>query len=322
MDGVPGLSFPGIAPGETFVYRFPVLQNGTYWYHSHSGYQEQTGLIGAIIIDRQDKDPIEFDREYVVLLSDWSDANPASIYSNLKQDSDYYNHHRPTLASFLSEAKQNGLGSTLAERLMWARMNMSPADIADVTGATYTFLLNGHAPNTNWTGLFQPGERIRLRFINGSSMTFFDVRIPGLPMTVVQADGNDVQPVTVDEFRIGLAETYDVIVQPQEASAYTIFAQTEDRSGFARGTLATREGMTAPVPPNGPSPDPHHDGHGHGYVKNARHENGRNENVRHGRDAGNGHVFNERQEDGRHGHGYVLHARHEDAGRQQGSALP
>jgi len=254
MDGVPGLSFPGIAPGQTFVYSFPVLQNGTYWYHSHSGFQEQTGLIGALIIDRKDKDPIEFDREYVILLSDWSDSNPGSIYSNLKQDSGYYNYHRPTLTSFLSEAKQKGFGSTLSEHLMWARMNMSPSDIADVTGATYTYLINGHAPNTNWTGLFQPGERIRLRFINGSSMTFFDVRIPGLPMTVVQSDGNDVEPVTVDEFRIGLAETYDVIVQPQEASAYTIFAQAEDRSGFARGTLATHEGMTAPVPAMDPRP--------------------------------------------------------------------
>ncbi|WP_263354885.1 copper resistance system multicopper oxidase [Acidicapsa acidisoli] len=254
MDGVPGLSFPGIAPGQTFVYSFPVLQNGTYWYHSHSGFQEQTGLIGAIIIDRKEKDPIEFDREYVILLSDWSDSNPQTIYSNLKQDSDYYNYHRPSLASFLSEAKQKGFGSTLSERLMWARMNMSPGDIADVTGATYTFLINGQAPNTNWTGLFQSGERIRLRFINGSSMTFFDIRIPGLPMTVVQSDGNDVEPVTVDEFRIGLAETYDVIVQPKEDSAYTIFAQTEDRSGYARGTLATREGMIAPVPAMDPRP--------------------------------------------------------------------
>jgi CopA family copper-resistance protein len=254
MDGVPGLSFDGIPPGETFEYRFPVRQSGTYWYHSHSGFQEQTGLIGALIIDPRDHDPIEFDREYVVLLSDWTDANPETIFRNLKAQSDYYNYHRLTLPNFISASKKDGFGSTVSQRLAWARMNMSPTDISDVTGAAYTYLLNGHAPNANWTGLFHAGERIRLRFINGSSMTFFDVRVPGLKMTVVQADGNDVEPVTVDEFRIGIAETYDVIVQPQDEAAYAIFAQSEDRSGFARGTLAPRMGITAAVPPMGPFP--------------------------------------------------------------------
>jgi CopA family copper-resistance protein len=249
MDGVPGLSFAGISPGGIFEYRFPVRQSGTYWYHSHSGFQEQTGLIGAVIIDPRDRDPIEFDREYVVLLSDWTDANPGTIFSNLKAQSDYYNYHRLTLPNFISATAKDGLGSTASRRLAWARMNMSPTDISDVTGAAYTYLLNGNSPQANWTGLFHTGERIRLRFINGSSMTFFDVRIPGLKMTVVQADGNDVDPVTVDEFRVGIAETYDVIVQPVDDSAYTIFAQSEDRSGFARGTLAPKMGMTAAIPP-------------------------------------------------------------------------
>ncbi len=254
MDGVPGLSFAGVPPGETFQYRFPVRQNGTYWYHSHSGFQEQTGLIGAVIIDSRDRDPIEFDRDYVVLLSDWTDANPQSVFSNLKEESDYYNYHRLTLPNFISTSAKDGFDQTVSQRLAWARMNMSPSDISDVTGATYTYLLNGHAPNANWTGLFHAGERIRLRFINGSAMTFFDVRIPGLKMTVVQADGNDVDPVAVDEFRIGIAETYDVIVQPVDDTAYTIFAQSEDRSGFARGTLAPRVGMTAAVPRMDPFP--------------------------------------------------------------------
>lgn len=249
MDGVPGLSFGGIRPGETFHYRFPVRQNGTYWYHGHSGFQEQTGLLGALIIDPIDRDPVEFDREYVVLLSDWTDANPGTILSNLKQQSDYYNYHRHTLPNFISAVAKDGLGAAVSDRSMWARMNMSPTDIADVSGAAYTYLLNGNAPHADWTGLFRPGERIRLRFINGSSMTFFDVRIPGLKMTVVQADGNCVDPVTVDEFRIGVAETYDVIVQPPDDAAYTIFAQSEDRSGFARGILAPRSGMTAVTPP-------------------------------------------------------------------------
>ncbi len=254
MDGVPGLSFAGIAPGETFHYRFPVRQSGTYWYHSHSRFQEQTGLVGAVIISQRDPDPIQFDREYVVFLSDWTDTNPEVLFGNLKEQSDYYNYHRLTLPNFISAVAKGGFGSTVSERLAWARMNMSPTDISDVSGATYTYLLNGNAPKTNWTGLFQPGERVRLRFINGSSMTFFDIRVPGLKMTVVQADGNDVEPVTGDEFRLGGAETYDALEQPKDYAAYTIFAQSEDRSGYARGTLAPRMGMTAPVPPMDPRP--------------------------------------------------------------------
>ena len=254
MDGVPGLSFPGIMPNETFVYKIPVVQNGTYWYHSHSRFQEQTGLAGAIIIEPRDQDLVTFDREYVVLLMDWTDTNPETLFSNLKEDSDYYNYHQRTAATFFSDAKKNGLRHTISDRMMWGRMNMSPTDIADVSGATYTYLMNGNTPLGNWTGLFKPGERVRLRIINGSSMTFFDVRVPGLPMTVVQADGNDIEPVTVDEFRISPAETYDVIVRPTDHAAYTIFAQSGDRSGFARGTLAPHPGMMAAIPPMDPRP--------------------------------------------------------------------
>jgi CopA family copper-resistance protein len=254
MDGVPGLSFPGIKPNETFVYKIPVVQNGTYWYHSHSRFQEQMGLIGAIVIEPRDKDLIPFDREYVVVLADWTDTNPETLFSNLKEDSDYYHYHQRTAGTFFSDARKNGLRPTISDRMMWGRMNMSPTDIADVTGATYTYLMNGNTPLGNWTGLFEPGERVRLRFINGSAMTFFDVRVPGLPMTVVQADGNDVEPVTVDEFRISPAETYDVIVQPHDHAAYTIFAQSEDRSGYARGTLAPHARMVAEIPPMDPRP--------------------------------------------------------------------
>jgi CopA family copper-resistance protein len=254
MDGVPGLSFPGIKPNETFVYQIPVVQSGTYWYHSHSRFQEQTGVAGAIVIEPRDKDLMKFDREYVVLLTDWTDTNPETVFSNLKEQSDYYNYHQRTAGTFFSDLKKMGLKPTISNRMMWGRMNMSPTDIADVTGATYTYLMNGNTPHGNWTGLFQPGERVRLRFINGSAMTFFDVRLPGMPMTVVQADGNDIEPVTVDEFRIGPAETYDVIVQPHENAAYTIFAQSEDRSGYARGTLAPHVGMVAEIPPMDPRP--------------------------------------------------------------------
>jgi CopA family copper-resistance protein len=254
MDGVPGLSFRGIAPGETFVYRFPVPQSGTYWYHSHSAFQEQTGVYGAIVIAPKAGYAQTFDRDYVVLLSDWSDEHPDTIVSNLKFQSDYYNFNQRTLGTFLADARRQGLAETVAVRLEWGKMRMSPTDILDVSGATYTYLLNGQPPGGNWTALFRPGERVRLRFINGSSMSIFDVRIDGLPMTVVQADGNDVVPVTVDEFRISVAETYDVIVQPPADRAYTIFVQAEDRTGYARGTLATRPGMTAAIPPMDPRP--------------------------------------------------------------------
>jgi CopA family copper-resistance protein len=249
MDGVPGLTFAGIPAGETFTYHFPIIQAGTYWYHSHSGMQEQTGLFGPLILEPKMPDSFQYDREYVIVLSDWTDEDPMTIVSNLKQQSDYYNYHQRTLGTFINDAREKGLGATIQDRLMWGNMRMSPTDIMDVTGATYTFLINGQPPAANWTGLFRPGERVRLRFINSASMTTFDVRIPGLPLTIVQADGSNVEPVQADEFRIGVAETYDVIVQPQDGRAYTIFAQAQDRSGYARATLATRAGVVGEVPP-------------------------------------------------------------------------
>ena len=248
MDGVPGISFPGIAPGESFTYRFPVRQSGTYWYHSHSGFQEQTGLYGPLVIEPADGERFPAERDYVVMLNDWSDDSPEHIFATLKRQSDYYNYAMPTVPDFFRDVREHGLEQALARRRMWERMRMNPTDYSDVSGHTYTYLVNGHPPAGNWTGLFKPGEKVRLRFINGSSMTFFDVRIPGLKMTVVAADGQDVEPVSVDEFRIAVAETYDVIVEPKEDRAYTLFAQAIDRSGYARGTLAPRAGMQAAVP--------------------------------------------------------------------------
>ncbi len=248
MDGVPGLTFRGIAPGQTFTYRFPVRQSGTYWYHSHSMFQEQTGVYGPLVIIPRGGYAQRFDRDYVVMLSDWSFESPDTIVSNLKQQSDYYNFAQRTLGTFIDDANRKGLAATISDRMEWGQMRMSPTDILDVSGATYTYLINGHGPGANWTALFKPGERVRLRFINGSAMSIFDVRIPGLAMTVIQADGNDVVPVTVDQFRISVAETYDVIVEPGEAKAYTIFAQAEDRTGYARGTLAPQAGMAAAIP--------------------------------------------------------------------------
>ena len=253
MDGVPGLSFRGIMPGETFTYRIPISQSGTFWYHSHSGMQEQTGLYGSIVIAPKDE-PHAYDREHVILLSDWTDEDPMTVVSNLKLQGDYYNYGQRTVGDLAHELKRDGLAKTWKERSMWARMRMTPSDILDVTGATYTYLVNGAPPKVNWTGLFKPGERVRLRFINGSSMSIFDVRIPGLKLNVVQSDGWDVHPVEVDQFRIGVAETYDVIVTPADDRAYTVFAQAQDRSGFARATLAPRMGMVAEVPPMDPRP--------------------------------------------------------------------
>jgi CopA family copper-resistance protein len=254
MDGVPGVSFAGIKPGQTFTYQFPVKQSGTYWYHSHSGLQEQLGHYGPIIIDPAEPEPFSYDREYVVMLSDWTFENPHHVLAKLKKQSNYYNFQQQTVGDFFRDVSKNGWDATMAERLMWARMRMSPTDLADVSGYTYTYLMNGLAPASNWSGLFRPGERVRLRFINGASMSNFDVRIPGLKMTVVQADGQNVQPVAVEEFRIGVAETYDVIVEPKEERAYTVFAESMDRSGYARGTLTAREGLTAPIPERRPRP--------------------------------------------------------------------
>lgn len=247
MDGVPGISFKGIPPGETFTYRFKVGQTGTYWYHSHSGMQEQTGMYGAIIIDSASGRSTQADREYVVQFSDWTDEDPMRVFSKLKTQSDYYNFNQPTAVDFFKDVSRNGFKSALEKRKMWNEMRMSPTDLADISAATYTFLMNGSTPAGNWTGIFKPGEKVRLRLINSGAMTFFDVRIPGLKMTVVQADGQDVEPVTVDEIRIGVAETYDVIVTPGD-DTYTIFAQSMDRTGYARGTLATRAGLAAAVP--------------------------------------------------------------------------
>ena len=252
MDGVPGISFPGIAPGETFTARFPVKQSGTYWYHSHSRFQEQTGLYGAIIIDPADGDPIKVDRDHVVFLSDWTDENPEHVYATLKRISDYYNYQLPDARLFMQDARSMGVAGALAKRRMWNEMRMNPTDFGDVTGATYTYLINGASADSNWTAIAKRGERVRLRFINGSSSSFFDVRIPGVKLTVVSADGQPVEPVTVEEFRIGTAETYDVIVQPTDERAYTIFAQSMDRSGYARATLAPRPGMQGEVPPMDP----------------------------------------------------------------------
>lgn len=247
MDGVPGLSFKGIEPGGVFVYQFKVKQHGTYWYHSHSGFQEQQGVYGPLVIDPREPEPYTYQRDYVVMLSDWTDEDPVALMKTLKKQSDYYNLHKPTVSDFVRDVGKQGWSATVADRRMWAQMKMNPTDLADVSGETYTYLLNGQPPGLNWTGLFQAGETVRLRFINGSAMTYFDVRIPGLKMTVIAADGQPVQPVDVDELRIAVAETFDVLVEPT-AEAYTLFAQSMDRTGFARGTLARQAGAMAPVP--------------------------------------------------------------------------
>jgi CopA family copper-resistance protein len=247
MDGVPGVSFPGIRAGQTFTYRFPQRQYGTYWYHSHSGLQEQVGHYGPLIIHPEGGYPYKFDREYVVVLSDWTFENPYRVLDRLKKQGNYYNMQRRTLADFFRDVGRNGLMPTIRERLMWLDMRMDPTDILDVTGATYTYLMNGLAPGSNWTGLFNLGERVLVHVINAAADTYFDVRVPDLPMTIVQASGQYVQPVETDEFRIAIAETYDFIIEPQDRP-YTLFAEAMDRSGYARGTLTPRAGWNAPIP--------------------------------------------------------------------------
>ncbi|MHC9084433.1 copper resistance system multicopper oxidase [Luteimonas sp. RIT-PG2_3] len=275
MDGVPGLSFDGIRPGETFQYRFQLKQSGTYWYHSHSMFQEQAGLYGALIVDPLSPLPYHFDREHVVLLSDWTDLDPGKLFRRMKKLSEYDNYYKPTVGDFVRDVRRDGLSATLADRKAWGQMRMTPTDISDINAHTYTYLMNGTTPAGNWTGLFRSGEKVLLRFINGSAMTYFDVRIPGLKMTVVAADGLPIHPVSVDEFRIAVAETFDVIVEPSGQDAFTVFAQDMGRTGHACGTLAVREGLRAPVPALDPRPlltmdDMGHGGHaGHGAAASA-----------------------------------------------------
>lgn len=272
MDGVPHITFPGIMPGETFTYRFDLKQNGTYWYHSHSALQEVVGCYAPIIIESAEPEPFRYQRDYVVMLSDWIDTPPAEVLANLKKVEGYYNRRRITTPQFLSalfhapdEAARKKLWD---ERMAWNKMRMDPTDISD-GGEDWTYLMAGQTPQQNWTGLFEPGERVRLRFINSSPLNFFDVRIPGLSMTVVQVDGQHVRPVEVDEFRIGNGETYDVIVQPAERKAYTVFAPTAARIGYARGTLAPQAGMSAPVPEQGAQPLRSLDEMGHEHAGHA-----------------------------------------------------
>ncbi|MCD9096499.1 copper resistance system multicopper oxidase [Luteimonas fraxinea] len=271
MDGVPGLSFDGIHRGETFQYRFDVRQGGTYWYHSHSGFQEQAGMYGALIIDPIEPEPFAFDRDYVVLLTDWTDLPPQALFARLKKMAEHDNYYKRTLGDFIRDAREDGLRATMAERRGWGQMRMTPTDISDVNAHTYTYLMNGTTSPGNWTALFRSGEKIRLRFINGSAMTYFDVRIPGLKMTVVAADGQYVHPVSVDEFRIAVAETFDVIVEPSGQDAYTIFAQDMGRTGFVSGTLGVREGLRAPVPDVDARPILTMDDMGHGGMHGGGH---------------------------------------------------
>jgi len=273
MDGVPGLSFAGIAPGGDYRYRFTLRQSGTYWYHSHSGLQEQAGVYGAIVIEPREPEVHRYQRDHVLLFSDWSDESPQALLATLKKQSDAFNYHKRTLGDFIDDVAQKGWSNAVDERLAWARMRMSPTDLADISGATYTYLLNGQPPDGNFTCLFQPGETVRLRLINASAMTYFDFRIPGLSLTVIAADGLPVTPVTVDELRIAVAETYDVLVSVGDLPAYTLFAQSMDRSGYARGTLARAVGLQAPVPELDPRPVLSMADMGHGAMASMDHSN-------------------------------------------------
>lgn len=300
MDGVPGLSFDGIDRGQSFLYEFDVRQGGTYWYHSHSGFQEQGGMYGPLIIDPIDPEPFTYDRDYVVFLSDWTDMDPARLFDRLKKFSEYDNYYQRTVGDFFRDVRQEGLRETLRDRGEWGRMRMTPTDLSDVNAHTYTFLMNGVTALGNWTALFRPGEKIRLRVINGSAMTYFDVRIPGLKMTVVAVDGQYVHPLTVDEIRLGAAETFDVIVEPSGQDAFTIFAQDNARTGYVSGTLAVRDGLRAPVPAVDPRPlltmaDMGHGDHGahggsHGSSPAAEHAGTAQSHHDHGGHASHGHA--------------------------------
>jgi len=271
MDGVPGMSFDGIYPGQTYRYQFKVRQSGTYWYHSHSLHQEQAGLYGALIIDPIKPAPYAFDREHVILLSDWTDLAPDALFARLKKMPSYDNYYQRTVADFWRDMGKDGLSAAIKDRWDWGRMRMTPTDISDVNAHTYTYLMNGISPANNWTGLFAQGEKVLLRFINAANMTHFDIRIPGLKMTVVAADGQYVHPITIDEFRLGVAETLDVLIEPRGQEAFTVFAQDIGRTGFACGTLAMQSGLSAPIPPLDARPLLTMDDMGHGGGDHSAH---------------------------------------------------
>ncbi len=313
MDGVPGLSFSGIAPGATFEYRFRLQQHGTYWYHSHSGFQEQTGLYGAIIIDPAGAPRHQADRDLTVVLSDWSDEAPEAILANLRRQSDYYIAHRRTAGDLWREIRARGVAATWRERAMWNRMRMNDRDIADVSGLTYTYLMNGAPPAQGWTACFRRGEKLRLRFINAAAMTFFDVRIPGLSMTVIANDGQNIEPVTVDEFRLGVAETVDVLVEPHDDMAYSVFAQAMDRSGYALGTLTPDPALRGPVPAMDPPPVLEHVDMGMPDADDAFHDHGSvSDQAGMTHDHHHGHHGDEAQLPAADGwHGDIVHGRRE-----------
>ncbi|AZL74767.1 copper resistance system multicopper oxidase [Pseudomonas oryziphila] len=273
MDGVPGLSFAGIEPGGDYLYQFTLKQSGTYWYHSHSGLQEQAGVYGAIVIEPREPEPHQYQRDHVLLLSDWSDQAPQALMATLKKQSDAFNYNKRTVGDFIDDVADKGFANAVDNRWAWAKMRMSPTDLADISAASYTYLLNGQPPDGNFTCLFQPGETVRLRLINASAMTYFDFRIPGLKLTVIAADGLPVTPVTVDELRIAVAETYDVLVTVGDLPAYTLYAQSMDRTGYARGTLARAAGLQAPVPAPDPRPVLTMDDMGHGGMGGMDHSN-------------------------------------------------
>lgn len=300
MDGVPGMSFDGIRPGESYLYRFTLKQSGTYWYHSHSGFQEQAGLYGALIVDPREPEPHRYQRDYVVMLSDWTDLSGDALFARLKKMAMHDNVYQRTVGDFLRDAKRDGLDATLRDRKAWGAMRMTPTDLSDVNARTYTYLMNGKTAAGNWTGLFAPGERVRLRVINAAAMTYFDVRIPGLKLTVIAADGQPVHPTTVDEFRIAPAETYDLLVEPRGQDAFTVFAQDMGRTGYVSGTLAVREGLRAPVPAIDPRPlltmadmghgGMQHDGMNHGGMDHSSmdHSQMNHADMGHGRPASKG----------------------------------
>ena len=298
MDGVPGVSFAGIAPRQSFTYRFKLQQYGTYWYHSHSAFQEQRGMHAPLVIDPADPDPIGYDREHIVVLSDWTFEDPHRVFAHLKKYPGYYNFQRRTLGELVRDAREDGFWSALADRFAWARMRMDPTDLADVTGATLTFLINGRDPTSHWSGLFRPGERVRLRFINAAATMTFDVRIPGLPMTVVQADGQNVRPVRVDEMRIAPAETYDVIVEPGDRPAYALFAEALDRSGFGSAMLVQHAGAVAALPPRRKRPVRSMADMGHGGMDHGGHSTGTHEPAAAARGAHQGHRMGPRRRSG------------------------
>lgn len=237
MDGVAYVNTPPILAGSSFTFRFKLRQNGTFWYHSHTMLQEQKGIYGAIVIHPRER-KIAYDKDIVVILSDWSDENADNILKNLRKDGDYYLYKKKSMRSWIGAAQAGGLGTYLNNE--WTRMG--GMDLSDV--GYDAFLANGKQNSQLYIG--EPGQKVRIRIINAAASSYFYVSLGKEPMNVISADGIDIEPVRAKEILLGMAETYDVLFEIPKGKNTELRATAQDVTGFASGWIGAGDKVPAP----------------------------------------------------------------------------